>query len=319
MPDDVRIVPDPVPVDPVDPVETDAGNVGNDGVVIVPAEVGEAVVSIPESEPLGPGPPASPEPAVAPAGPPPHGANPARRRALMPWALVTGTLVILGAVGVGLTYTPVFHAKTITVTGERQLSEQRILKIAGIGPGTNVFHANLGAVERRLERNPWIADAVVTRHLPSTLTVRVSERRPVALTRAADGRLVYVAVDGTVLAPAPTHTSLPQVVTTATAAGDITARSAGAVVAQGLPASLVAQVASISVDDSGAVTVLMRSGVTATYGDASEPEAKGQALKAVLNYAATRSQAIVSIDVEVPGAPTAVFGNGVVVSPHPRL
>ena len=290
MPEDVRIVPDP-------------------------ADVAEPIGTIPEPEPRDP-----PEPAVAPASPvgAPHVANPARRRALMPWAIVAGILVIVGAVGIGLTYTPVFHAKTITVTGERRLSEQRILKIAGIGPSTDVFHADLGAVERRLERSPWIADAVVTRHLPSTLTVRVSERRPVALTRASDGRLLYMAVDGTMLAPAPAHTPMPEVVTTATAAGDVAALSAGAVVAQGLPRALAPLVASITVDDSGTVTVLMRSGVTVTYGDASEPEAKGQALKAVLDYAATQPTAIVSINLEVPGAPTAVFAGGVVASVHPQ-
>lgn len=293
MPDDVRIVPDPTPADPLD------------------ADAAETIVTIPEPEPAE-----AAQPAIGPASAP-HVANPARRRALMPWAVVAGVLVIVGAVGIGLTYTPVFHAKTITVTGERRLSEQRILEIAGVGPGTDVFHADLGAAERRLERNPWIAEAAVTRHLPSTLTVSVSERRPVALTRGTDGHLVYLAVDGTVLAPAPAHTPLPEVVT-ATAAGDRASLSAGALVAQGLPHPLSPLVASITVDDGGAVTVLMRSGVTAAYGDASEPEAKGQALKAVLDYAATQPQAIVRIDLEVPGAPTAVFADGVVASPHPR-
>lgn len=310
---DVRIVPDPTPGGPVvsDP----------DPDVAVRADVPEVVVTIPASEPPESEPLDVPQPVAAPPSPagPPHKAIPAQRRALMPWAVVAATLVILGAVGIGLTYTPVFHAKTIDVTGEHRLSEQRILKIAGIGPATDVFHLDLGAVERHLERNPWIAVAVVTRRLPSTITVKVSERRPIALTRTPDGRLAYMAVDGTVLAPAPARTPLPEVVTAATSTDDAAALSAGAVVARGLPRSLVPQVASISVDDSGAVTVLMRSGVTAAYGDASEPEAKGQALKAVLDYASTQPQAIVSINLEVPGAPTAVFAGGVVVSPNHRV
>ena len=48
----------------------------------------------------------------------------------------------------------------------------------------------------------------------------------------------------------------------------------------------------------------MRSGVTATYGDGSDLAAKGQALKAVLTYAAQHGGAVASVDVEVPGAPT---------------
>jgi cell division protein FtsQ len=294
MPDDTGIVADetraredgPLPVAPIgaDPVE----------------------VVIPEAEPTDAVPrmvPASIETRA------PHVVSPARRRALMPWAIVAGFLVVLGAVAIGLTYTPMFHAKTIMVTGERRLSEARILKIAGVGPGTDVFHADLRAAERRLERNPWIASATVSRRLPSSISVQITERRPVALARSSDGTLTYLALDGSVLAPAGRHTLLPEVQVEA-GADEPAAMAAGASVAEALPPGLLPEVASISVDAEGSVIVGMRSGVTAAYGDGSDARAKGQALKAVIDYAATNGRVLLSVNIEVPGAPTAVFADG---------
>lgn len=231
----------------------------------------------------------------------------------MPWAVVGGLLVTLGAVAIGLTYTSMFHAKHITVAGEQHLSEARVLQIAGIGPGTDLFHLDVGSVERRLERNPWIADAAVVRHLPSTVTVTVSERHPVGLTRSADGHLLYVANDGRLLGPAPGTPLLPEISTS-----EPSSMAAAASVAQTLPASLRPVVASIAVDGDGTVTLTTRSGVTATYGDASHAQAKGEALQAVLDYATNEGKSPISVDVAVPGAPTAVFTETAVASPDPR-
>jgi cell division protein FtsQ len=311
MPDDIRLAShetpahlrlDPADVEPVqiDPAQGDTIDV--DRVEVATSEPAQADAS--SATPV--------EPAAA---SPPHVASPARRRALMPWAVVGGILVVLGAGAIGLTYTPMFHAKIITVTGERRLSEERVLKIAGVGPDTDVFHVDLQAVERRLERNPWIADAVVSRQLPSSLSVLISERRPVALARSADGATVYLAVDGSVVGPARGNPRLPEVQTTVDASTDPSALATGAAVAQALPPALLPEVASIAVVADGSVLLQMRSGVTATYGDGSQPEAKGEALKAVLDYAANQGRVLLSVDVEVPGAPTAVFADTVATSP----
>jgi cell division protein FtsQ len=281
---------------------------------VVPIEVdpAEVVLDVPEAAPID-----VPPDVVThvPGERSAHIASPARRRALMPWAVVGGILVLLGAGAIGLTYTAMFHAKTITVSGEHRLSEARVLKIAGIGPDTDVFHVDLHAIERRLERNPWIADAAVSRHLPSSISLAISERRPVALTRSAEGAMVYLAVDGSVLAPARANPLLPEVRTPVDATADPAAAAVGAAVAQALPPKLGPKVASVTVTTDGDVIVQMRSGVTATYGDGSDAKAKGQALKAVLDYAASRNLVLVSVDVEVAGAPTGVFADGTVVSP----
>ena len=107
-------------------------------------------------------------PASPPAPEPPERKKPilrvdeARRRSLRPWAIAGGCLICVAVAGAGLTSTPLFHAKTIAVDGEGHLSERQVLRIAGIDHDTNVFRLDEGAVRRRLERDPWIANAIVS-------------------------------------------------------------------------------------------------------------------------------------------------------------
>src|SRR6185312_15201120 len=83
-------------------------------VVVIGAPAPETeIVPGPSRAPEAAGPSRAPEaagPSRAPeaAGPSraPHVAPPERRRALMPWAIVLGAVVLLGAAGLVLTYTP---------------------------------------------------------------------------------------------------------------------------------------------------------------------------------------------------------------------
>src|SRR4029079_7377492 len=54
----------------------------------------------------------------------------------------------------------------------------------------------------RVERVPWIPDATVSKHLPSTLVIDIHERIAVAVAEA-DGVLRLVADDGALLDHAP--------------------------------------------------------------------------------------------------------------------
>src|SRR5207247_436556 len=64
-------------------------------------------------------------------------------------------------------------------------------------------------VERRLEASPWIAAARVSRTLPSTITISITERTAAAVLRSGP-RAFLVAADGMVLA-AGTSGRLPAI------------------------------------------------------------------------------------------------------------
>ena len=85
-----------------------------------------------------------------------------------------------------------------------------MLRIAGVGAGTNVVHLDESAVEARLEAEPWIAEATVTAELPATIMVEIDERTPVLVVVAGSEGHRLVAEDGIVLGPATRSTGLPE-------------------------------------------------------------------------------------------------------------
>ena len=237
---------------------------------------------------------------------PEHAADPARRRRMMPWAIASCALLAVGAIAIGLSYTPLVAARTLSVRGERHLTEGQILRIARLGEGTNLIHADLAGAETRLERNPWVAIATVERDLPHTLRISVTERTPLAVTARPNGALAFVATDGTMMGSAAEGSPLPAIVATD---GELPAPAevlrTGAAVVDAMPVALQRRTGSISVVPDGSVAVETLTHIVVTYGDGAQLEAKGQTLEAVLDWSEREGVALAAVDVTVPGAPTA--------------
>src|SRR5712691_4366298 len=122
---------------------------------------------------------------------------PQRRRKLIAAISLVSAVVLLGVAAAAVTG-PLFRARTVHVRGEVHLSHADVLRIAGIVGDTNVFTFDAGGAELKLERDPWIAHATVTKDFPSTLVVAIRERVPVAVAEAG-GVPRLVAQDGTLL------------------------------------------------------------------------------------------------------------------------
>lgn len=266
------------------------------------------------------------EPEPTPAPEPPEREGPilrvdeARRRSLRPWAITGGCLICVAIAGAGLTSTSLFHAKSIAVEGERHLSERQVLRLAGIDHDTNVFRLDEGAVRRRLERDPWIANAIVSANLPSSISISVSERVPVAVALTKEDGRQLIAEDGTPLGVAAGGSALPEVRLVGEPGQPgpaFDAVAAGASVAGGMPPAIRLQVELVVIGSDGTITLHLTDGVTVTYGGPDEFEAKAEAIAAILGYADEQGRALMSIDVTAPAAPTARFvGSTVVVAPE---
>jgi cell division protein FtsQ len=234
-------------------------------------------------------------------------ADPAQRRKLMPWVIVAGLGLILSVGAVGASYTPLFDAKHVTVSGTHHLSEAGVLQISGLGRGTNLLHADLGAAELRLERDPWVADATVSRHLPNALAVSIVERVPVATVSDGTGGALLLASDGERLGAVAGNAGGYPAVTTNDAASTPPPQVAveGGAVSGAMTQSVRVQVTEIIIGADRSIQLQTSSGVTVTYGDDQDLVAKAQDLKAVLDYGVAKGISFSAIDVSVPGAPTA--------------
>jgi cell division protein FtsQ len=81
------------------------------------------------------------------------------------------------------------------VSGSRRFTEEQVLALSGTRVGANLFALDVAAAERALTTNAWIISARVTRKLPSTLVITVTERVPAALA-VLDGGLFLLTRDG---------------------------------------------------------------------------------------------------------------------------
>ncbi len=249
-------------------------------------------------------------------GRPVHVADPARRRAILPWLIAAGTLLVVGGLAFGLTFTPMFRASDLRIEGEAHFSEAKILRIAGLSADTNLLHADLSGAVRRLEHQPWIARAAITRSLPHTLDIRIVERVPVART-VASNRPLLVSAGGTILGGSGSGSGAGfPLLSSMDGVGELSASAlrTGAAAAGALPPALRPQVRTIDVDAQGALVLRISTGIEVTYGDSTQLEAKAQSLMAVLAWAEREGKSLASIDVTVPGSPTASLTSGTIVA-----
>jgi cell division protein FtsQ len=87
-----------------------------------------------------------------------------------------------------------FFVREVHIEGQERLDESDVLAVARIEAGTHVLSADLDAMEKRLENDPWIAKARVHRQLPDRLSVLITEHHPVAF--VALDELMLVGADG---------------------------------------------------------------------------------------------------------------------------
>jgi cell division protein FtsQ len=80
-----------------------------------------------------------------------------------------------------LTQSNYFKASQLTVFGHELLSEQDVLDQAGLSAGINIFSVNLITTRKLLLAHPWIAEAEVSRDIPSGISLRVREQEPLAI------------------------------------------------------------------------------------------------------------------------------------------
>lgn len=97
------------------------------------------------------------------------------------WLLIVVFFVVCMFAGYFFSISPFFAVREIAVTGNSQVSSQRIIQLSGIENGTNVFAVNEEAVERWLHIEPKIKSAEISRSLSGKIIIQVTERKAVAV------------------------------------------------------------------------------------------------------------------------------------------
>jgi cell division septal protein FtsQ len=210
------------------------------------------------------------------------------------------------------TRTSLFRMRHLEVTGTVQLSTDRIAGLGGLEADSNVFWMDLQWVEKRIEADPWVAEATVTRSLPGTVHVNVVERSPVAAVGSADAWWT-VSADGTVLEElGEVPAGLPTVVLSSKLVADREPLEVGTApawvrgAAETATAFAEGNLDAIRLFPHGRLTLRLAGGEVVLLGTAEELSAKAAALEAVLDWSRTEGEPLVSIDLRSPRAPAAM-------------
>jgi hypothetical protein len=104
------------------------------------------------------------------------------------WLAVTRTVLIVALAAQGLRVafaSPRLRLQEVRVTGTQRFTPEHVLRLGGIPVGQNIFRVNLVKVAERLQGEPVIQEAILTRELPGTLNVELRERVPAFQIRVA--------------------------------------------------------------------------------------------------------------------------------------
>jgi cell division protein FtsQ len=233
------------------------------------------------------------------------------RRRVPRWGAAVLAAGVLAAGGAGVVASPVFHARTIEVSGTSHLGRTEILRLAGLAPGTNVLWLDAGAAARRLETSRWIESASVSRSLPSTVRITVTERTPAAEVKVGS-RWALVAADGTVLDRVSGDPGLPLL---DTAMGNRRHLGPSASVIGAMTPWVRSRVRSVAAEGDGSLVVELSSGVRVLFGDPSDISVKDQALAGILRWLSSSQAPVGYIDLRAPLAPAVGSGTGPSASP----
>jgi len=112
-----------------------------------------------------------------------------RQRGHRRLSIVLGAIVAAGAAAgaVAIAHSSLFSARTVVIAGAVQTPRSEILGVTGLNREPPLIDVNTGAMQRRLERLPWVASASVHVDWPSTVAIAVVERIPVAATALRRG------------------------------------------------------------------------------------------------------------------------------------
>ena len=247
--------------------------------------------------------------------------RPARRKAKTPATVLRPFWLLIGvllAASAGAAYWaatwPGFWPKHVTVSGNRVVATAEILQRAAIAPGTNVWLQNAAAAAGRVAAIPYVDKATVHRSLPANVRIDVTERRPFAIVRFADGDAL-VDRELRVLEPAAADGDLPQLILPHLAepgAGTFL-HARDAVRLRDDYLTLEAQhVAArrLRFDRFDELTAFTPGGVVLLLGDDADLPGKAALVQPILSQAAVRGRKIAAVDLRAPKTPVVRYERG---------
>lgn len=196
-----------------------------------------------------------------------------------------------------------FNLEIIEVLGAETLSTRQLEELAGVWRGAQLLKMDLKEIERRIVADPRITAAVVTRHLPNKLRIKIDENVGLAVIPYCDG---FVEIDrsGTVVSIVKNFSRVNLPIITGVQLRDVRLgdRLSGVeaeiarTVAAALPSSIRPTISEINVTTTGDVSITTSAGVRIKFGKSHNAETRLALLPAVLYAYEVRGLSRVTVD-----------------------
>lgn len=216
--------------------------------------------------------------------------------ALLVLAVVSGLVWLVG-------WSSVLSVKSVSVEGVPSSLTDEVLSLAEAPMGTPLARVDTDAIADRVADLPEAASVDVRRSWPTTLTIDVTPREPVAAV-SADGSWWSVDDTGALFGASD---SRPDGLPVLTAAGDDSSsdvddavRAAGVTVLTGLPASLYELVDTVEARSEADVRLGLTDGAEVRWGTADDIDRKAEVLLALID---AQEEPPSSYDVSAPEHP----------------
>lgn len=103
------------------------------------------------------------------------------RRQILIVSAVAFALAVAAYSVVAIVRSDMFKIQSVDVVGNNRLTDQEVIDLARLPETETLLRVAITDIERRVEENPWVASADVSRRLPATLRINVTERVPAAI------------------------------------------------------------------------------------------------------------------------------------------
>jgi cell division protein FtsQ len=223
----------------------------------------------------------------------PHRRTILRRRLVF----LLSVLTVLG-LGYAVLFTPLVGVRSVEVTGIHDLTRDQVRAAAAVAAGTPVLTLDTQAIHDRVAALPRVAEVQVSRALPGTVRVNITERTPVGVLKTPGGAHL---VDGTgrdFATVAQPPTGLPELQLATTPSPDDRATRAVVGVLAALPEKLRPEVLVVAAKTGNDVVITLSAGREVRWGGLADSARKAQVLTALL----TRDGKV--FDVSSPQLPT---------------
>ncbi|PHJ38807.1 cell division protein FtsQ [Desulforamulus profundi] len=221
-------------------------------------------------------------------------------------------ILLVAAAMYVLLQSPFFQIKTITVNGNRQLSEEEVIQFSGIHRNANIFKISLSEAEKRLSLIPLIKNSEMKRSLPNKIKITVVERKAVALLPVQNG-FIKVDADGVYLQKGQIASALPIITGLQVKANEPgkpieseTLPVALNALSQ-LPRSLVMKLSELNINKAGQINLYTIDGVQGRLGLPRDLEYKGMVFQQVVNSLKQPGNQIQYIDLSNPRVPVVKY------------